>query len=177
MVECTILLLGDEACGKTSIQRRYTEDDFSSSKVQTIGFDYKMKNVPVRGRDVKVMVWEAPASEPVSNLKRKMGNVDACVIVFDCTRQGTFESATTHWLEAARACCPEDARMLLAANKIDLQQRVVSSDIARDVAASLQLEYVEMSALSGEGVAQCLDGVAVVANPPPERTRRGCACA
>jgi GTPase SAR1 family protein len=44
-----VILLGDGAVGKTSITRRFTNDEFKQSYLQTIGVDWSMKTVILPG--------------------------------------------------------------------------------------------------------------------------------
>ena len=58
-----LLLIGDGAVGKTSLLLRFSEDFFQKSHMPTIGIDFKMKNVTVDGKTVKMQIWDTAGQE------------------------------------------------------------------------------------------------------------------
>ena len=54
-----ILMVGDSACGKTSLVLRFDQNVFSTKFVTTIGVDYRDKVVKVRHCRVKQRVGNA----------------------------------------------------------------------------------------------------------------------
>uniref|UniRef100_A0A915A2Q7 Uncharacterized protein n=1 Tax=Parascaris univalens TaxID=6257 RepID=A0A915A2Q7_PARUN len=52
-----LLLIGDSGVGKTSIIHRFTEDAFSPTYISTIGIDFKVKTIEVRGKRIKLQIW------------------------------------------------------------------------------------------------------------------------
>ena len=53
-----LLMVGDSACGKTSLVLRFDQNVFSTKFVTTIGVDYRDKMVKVRARVVLVELAE-----------------------------------------------------------------------------------------------------------------------
>jgi Ras-related protein Rab-8A len=51
-----ILMIGDSGVGKTCLLLRYANDSFSTTFITTIGIDYKVKNVEVDGKKLKLQV-------------------------------------------------------------------------------------------------------------------------
>lgn len=49
-----ILLLGDTGVGKSSLMFRFSEGEFKSGLIGTAGVDYKMKNIELGGKSVKI---------------------------------------------------------------------------------------------------------------------------
>jgi GTPase SAR1 family protein len=49
-----ILLLGDTGVGKSSLMLRYTEGEFKQALVGTAGVDYKLKNIELGGKSLKI---------------------------------------------------------------------------------------------------------------------------
>ena len=45
-----VIILGDGAVGKTSITRRFTNDEFQQSYLQTVGVDWFIKTILLPGR-------------------------------------------------------------------------------------------------------------------------------
>ena len=51
-----ILLLGDSGVGKSCIILRYIENTFSQNLMNSIGVDFKLKNIEVDGKKVKLQI-------------------------------------------------------------------------------------------------------------------------
>ena len=49
-----LLLLGDTGVGKSSLMYRFSEGEFKSGLIGTAGVDYKMKNIELGGKSVKI---------------------------------------------------------------------------------------------------------------------------
>ena len=49
-----VLLLGDTGVGKSSLMFRFSEGEFKSGLIGTAGVDYKMKNIELSGKSVKI---------------------------------------------------------------------------------------------------------------------------
>lgn len=49
-----LLLLGDTGVGKSSLMFRFSEGEFKSGLIGTAGVDYKMKNIEMGGKSVKI---------------------------------------------------------------------------------------------------------------------------
>ena len=52
-----LLTLGDSGAGKSSLLLRYTQNEFSVEYMPTIGIDFRLKTVDMKGKTVKVQVW------------------------------------------------------------------------------------------------------------------------
>jgi Ras-related protein Rab-1A len=51
-----ILLLGDSGVGKSCIILRYTENQFSQNLMNSIGVDFKLKNINVDDKNIKLQI-------------------------------------------------------------------------------------------------------------------------
>ena len=47
-------MLGDTGVGKSSLMYSYSENEFKSGLIGTAGVDYKMKNIELGGKSVKI---------------------------------------------------------------------------------------------------------------------------
>ena len=50
------MLLGDSGVGKSSIILRYAENQFTQNLMNSIGVDFKLKNIEVDGKNVKLQI-------------------------------------------------------------------------------------------------------------------------
>ena len=53
-----IMLLGDSCVGKTAILSRFTDDSFSPSFISTIGLDFRIQTIELRGKKIKLQIWD-----------------------------------------------------------------------------------------------------------------------
>ena len=51
-----ILLIGDSGVGKSCIILQYTENTFSQSLMNSIGVDFKLKNLQLDGKIIKLQI-------------------------------------------------------------------------------------------------------------------------
>ena len=55
-MQIKLLTIGDSGVGKTCLLLRYTNDSFSAVAIYTIGIDFKVKNITVEGKKIKLQV-------------------------------------------------------------------------------------------------------------------------
>ena len=60
-----IIIAGDSGVGKTSLVRRYVDDEFIQSKKATIGIDYFLKNVKLDNLEdtIALQIWDLAGEE------------------------------------------------------------------------------------------------------------------
>ncbi|CAG2164768.1 unnamed protein product [Oppiella nova] len=52
-----LLLIGDSGVGKTCILFRFSDDAFNTTFISTIGIDFKIKTIELRGKRIKLQIW------------------------------------------------------------------------------------------------------------------------
>ena len=57
-----LLMVGDSACGKTSLVLRFDQDVFSTKFVTTIGVDYRDKLLDIDGVCLRLQLWDTAVS-------------------------------------------------------------------------------------------------------------------
>ncbi len=63
-----ILLIGDSGVGKTCLLQRFNNGEFTSSHLNTIAIDFKMKIFEVRGVRLKMQIWDTAGQERFNTL-------------------------------------------------------------------------------------------------------------
>ena len=58
-----ILIIGNSGVGKSCMLMRYVENNFTTAFYNTIGVDFKMKNVEIDGRKVRMQVWDTAGQD------------------------------------------------------------------------------------------------------------------
>ena len=142
-----VLLLGDTSVGKTCLLKRYTEDTFQDAYLSTIGFDYKFKIVTLKsGKEVKVQIWDTAGQERFRTIaKSYYRGAHGIILVFDVTNQKTFDNIKM-WVNQIKEEASSKVCVILIANKIDSEERVVSKEDAAALAKNYELKLYESSA-------------------------------
>jgi small GTP-binding protein len=156
-----IVTLGDTEVGKTSIVYRYFENKFNESILSTIGIDFKTKYIKVRDASVKVVIWDTAGQEKFRNIaKQYYQGANGVLLVFDVSDRKSFERIE-YWLQEIKENNKIDSMyIVIVANKIDLiNKRVVTREEAEKYAEKNNISYFEVSAKTGEGVAEMFNNI------------------
>ena len=152
-----VVLVGDENVGKTSILVRYTEKKFVESYIPTLGTDFAVKVVELKGdnnirKSVKLACWDLGGQEQYRTLRKfYLSGARGCIIVFDVTNLSSFEHVINWHNDVTNICGVVPC--FLIGNKSDLKKdRRVSRDVSSELASKLGLDFFETSAKTGEKV-------------------------
>ena len=150
-----IILLGDIAVGKTSIVRRYVDNEFSSQYFCTVGVEFKLKKITLQNRHIAdLKIWDTCGEEKFRSLTRQYyHHAEAVVLVLDLTNKFTY-SKLDSWINDIKQNGPNDIIITLAGNKKDLvDSREVNEQMIQGwLMDHHDIKYFEVSAQSGEGI-------------------------
>ena len=150
-----IIVLGNQAVGKTSLLERYVSNKYNNTYRATLGANFLTKKLVIDGRNYILQLWDTAGQELFQSLGTSFyRGSDACVLVFDMTSTKTFESLAP-WKEEFlfQIACNEDFPFLVIGNKLDLvDNRVVSNIKAKKWIEEQNLLYFECSAKDGISV-------------------------
>ncbi len=59
----TLVLVGDSDSGKSSLLVRFTQDQFQSEFLPTIGVDFGVKSVKHDDKCIKLQIWDTAGQE------------------------------------------------------------------------------------------------------------------
>lgn len=156
-----VVLIGDSGVGKTNCLSRFCRNEFQTNSKPTIGVEFATKQLTIDGDLVKCQIWDTAGQEryrAITNAYYR-GAVGA-LLVYDVTRQKTFESIT-RWLTELREHASPDMVVMLVGNKTDLKdQREVGVEQGQEIAQREGLLFIETSALDGSNVEQAFSRVA-----------------
>lgn len=142
----SILLLGDSEVGKTCFLLRYCDNLFQEIHMITVGLDYKLKNVEVNSKTIMVKIWDTAGQERFKSLAKNFyKNVNGIAVLYDITKRKSFDNVHS-WISQIKEKAKPNIKIVLVANKIDSNQRVVSSEEGMKMAQQYNLTYFETSA-------------------------------
>ena len=89
-----IIMIGDSSTGKTSLLLKFCDNNFDFGQNQsTIGIDFKLKNIKIDKKIVKLQLWDTAGQERFKSMSNSyIRNAHGCVAVYDITRRESFLS-------------------------------------------------------------------------------------
>ena len=156
-----IIVVGDASVGKTSVLSRFLHGPAgpaaASEHGPTIGVDFGIKVVKVRGRPVKLQIWDTAGLEMYRSIASAYFRKAAgCIAMYDLTNARSFESLK-RWADDVYGAAPS-ARIVVVGNKKDLESgRRVKATTAMDFADLIKADYTETSAMDGRSVELMFD--------------------
>lgn len=153
-----LVIIGDGACGKTSLLYVFALGKFPQEYHPTV-FENYVTDCRVDGIKVSLTLWDTAGQEEYERLRPfSYANADILLIGFAVDDPESLLNSKKKWAEEALRFCP-DAPIILVGLKKDLRQkgrsqgRMVSVEEAQKVARHIGAKrYLECSALTGEGV-------------------------
>ncbi len=146
-----IVLIGDTSVGKSNLLSRYIHNDFDNESKSTIGVDFAAKHLTIKGKSIKIQIWDTAGQEKFrSIIKSYYSNANGFVIVYDVTKQESFDHVT-NWMKILEQNAAKDHKILLVGNKIDLEEdREVSPIDGKEMAEKNNCYFMETSAKTNE---------------------------
>jgi len=155
------VLLGDASVGKSSILTRFLQNKFSDGIETTVGAAFSTKTIESRNRQVKFEIWDTAGQERFRSLAPMYyRGASGAVVVYDQTNSVTFERAQEWVRQVMQTSTNPNIVIALAANKMDLGERVVSLEKAEAFAEREGLLLMETSAKTGKNVARLFETIA-----------------
>lgn len=169
-----IVILGDGACGKTSLLDRFTRGYFRQVYEPTV-FENYVHDIFIDGRPMQLSLWDTAGQEEFDRLRSLSYSDTHCIMLcFSIDSRDSLENAQTKWKDEIVDNC-EGIKLVLVALKCDLRQIVADEDemhqqdlisydegvaVAKKVGA---LRYLECSAKDDRGVREAFTEAARVA--------------
>ncbi|CAD8184416.1 unnamed protein product [Paramecium pentaurelia] len=147
-----LVFLGDQSVGKTSIINRFMFDTFDGKDHPTVGIDFISKTLYYEDRTIRLQLWDTAGQERFRSLiPSYIRDSAVAVVCYDVEVKQSFDSVAK-WIEDVRLERGNDVIIFLVANKIDLENRVVSTEQGSTLAKEQDAHFIEVSAKSGSNV-------------------------
>ena len=147
-----IVIVGDEATGKTHIIKRFVNDKIDKDTISpTISVDFFTKFLRVENTTVKMHVWDTVGQERFRSLTSAYyKNAHGVVLVFDLTFKQSFLNLTS-WLKEIKTNCEKTSVCILLGNKMDLTDKIeVTQEEIAEFTKNNNLIYMPVSAIDME---------------------------
>jgi small GTP-binding protein len=149
-----VILIGDIQVGKTSIFNQFIEQKYQRNYGATLSVDFKVKSIFIDDNTVAdLQVWDTCGEERFKTITRQYyRDINGCFLIFDLTSLNSFEGAEK-WLADIKEHGPEYTVVMLVGNKCDLvDERKIAYNDSKNFADNNGLDYIEVSAVTGENV-------------------------
>ncbi|KAL2421146.1 GTP-binding protein RHO3 [Exophiala dermatitidis] len=193
VVQRKLVLLGDGACGKTSLLNVFTRGFFPTVYEPTV-FENYVHDIFVDGIHMELSLWDTAGQEEFDRLRSlSYDDTQAIMLCFSVDNRGSLENVGTKWIAEINEHCP-GVKIVLCALKCDLREEQEKDDeeertapprtmiqynegleVARQIGA---LRYLECSAMRNRGVNEAFTEAARVAlQVKPARSKEDSKCA
>ncbi|KAL5478788.1 RHO2 [Sanghuangporus weigelae] len=155
-----LVIVGDGACGKTSLLCCFALGEFPKEYV-TI-FENYVAEIRLDGKPVQLALWDTAGQEEYERLRPlSYSKSHVILIAYAIDTPDSLDNVVVKWIEEVRSICGPSIPVILVGCKSDLRpppgsplahnyvQPEQGAEIAREIGARA---YKECSALRGEGV-------------------------
>jgi len=141
--------------GKTCLLLRYANDSFSPTFITTIGIDFKIKNIDIDSKRIKLQIWDTAGQERFRTITTSyFRGAQGILLVYDVTDRRSFESIR-NWISQIQQHADVHVNKILVGNKCDmLDEKVVSTEEGEKLAKEFNMEFWEASAKTDVNVEQ-----------------------
>ncbi|EGP82614.1 ras small GTPase, partial [Zymoseptoria tritici IPO323] len=178
-VQRKLVLLGDGACGKTSLLNVFTRGYFPTVYEPTV-FENYVHDIFIDNVHVELSLWDTAGQEEFDRLRSlSYDDTHAIMLCFSVDSPDSLENVESKWVGEIAENCP-DVRLVLVALKCDLREVGKDDDeggaeggVKREcidykqglaVAEKIKaLRYLECSAMKNRGVNEAFTEAARVA--------------
>ena len=141
-----IVLLGDSSVGKTTIINITQGKDFSADQQSTIGACFYIKKIKVGDKIVKLHIWDTAGQERFRSISPMyFRDADVIILVYAVNNINSFQSMQS-WYNLIKDTCQTMPKILVFANKVDIEDRSVSKEDGNKFAQEISSPYFEVSA-------------------------------
>jgi Ras-related protein Rab-8A len=146
-LQIKLMMIGDQAVGKTALLLRYADDDFNEVLLPTIGIDFKIKTIELQGKRVKLQIWDTAGQERFRTITQAYyRGAMGILLVYDVTNSKSW-SNVRNWVRNIEGNAPQTVNKILVGNKCDLaSQRQVSTQQGEQLAREYGIKFFETSA-------------------------------
>jgi len=160
-MQIKLLMIGDSGVGKTCLLLRYANESFSPTFITTIGIDFKIKNMEIEGKRVKLQIWDTAGQERFRTITTSyFRGAQGIVLVYDVTDRRSFESIR-NWISQIQQHADVHVNKILVGNKCDmLDEKVVTTEEGEKLASEFGMQFFETSAKTDVNVEHSFHSIA-----------------
>ncbi|KAK4779759.1 hypothetical protein SAY87_015865 [Trapa incisa] len=148
--------------GKSCLLLRFSDGSFTTSFITTIGIDFKIRNVELDGKRIKLQIWDTAGQERFRTIttayyRGAMG----ILLVYDVTDESSFNNIR-NWIRNIERHASDNVNKILVGNKADMDdsKRAVPSSQGQALADEYGIKFFETSAKTNQNVEEVFFSIA-----------------
>jgi Ras-related protein Rab-6A len=152
-----LVVLGDQAAGKTSLINQFVTKKFYTDYRPTLGISitsqlYALQGFEESGTKINLMIWDLAGQKFFRRVRKYyLQNANAAFIVYDSTSKESFDHVRSWHRDVKDVIL--NIPIVILGNKIDLEsERKVSYEQGATLAKELRCSFMETSAKTGQNV-------------------------
>ncbi len=148
-----IVLVGEEAVGKTSLILRFINNSFTENYIPTLGVNFMTKDLNIE-TEIRLIIWDIGGQTSwKAKLPLYLKGADGAIIAFDLTRPNTF-TALEDWITHVKTICGEHTPFVVVGNKSDLidLRKIKEKQVKNFLKKQEYSDYFESSAKTGANI-------------------------
>ncbi|KAI9470910.1 MAG: small GTPase superfamily [Benjaminiella poitrasii] len=173
-----VVIVGDGACGKTSLLIVYQNGKFPEKYLPTV-FENYIARVNLDSKTVELALWDTAGQEDYDRLRPlSYFETDIVIICFAIDNIISFQNVRDKWLPEVKHHCGNNVALLLVGLKTDLRseasytENIISHQQGASLAKEIGAKYGECSAKTNNNVKEVIKLAASMALKPKKLIRR-----
>jgi small GTP-binding protein len=156
-----LIVVGDSGVGKTSVILRYTKGLTAGMMAPTVGVDCRSAVCELAKIQYRLEIWDTAGQERYRSFAASyFRQADGVMLFYSVTSRQSFENLS-YWKQLVDSSKSADnVPVIILGNKSDMVEvRDIDPGEGESRAQSLGCEFLETSALTGEGVEQAFEAI------------------
>eukprot|EP00316_Scyphosphaera_apsteinii_P016649 CAMPEP_0119312554 /NCGR_PEP_ID=MMETSP1333-20130426/26879_1 /TAXON_ID=418940 /ORGANISM="Scyphosphaera apsteinii, Strain RCC1455" /LENGTH=196 /DNA_ID=CAMNT_0007317195 /DNA_START=96 /DNA_END=686 /DNA_ORIENTATION=- len=160
-MQIKLMMIGDQAVGKTALLVRYADDSFTESVLPTIGIDFKIKTIEQQGKKIKLQIWDTAGQERFRTITQAYyRGAMGILLIYDVTNPKSYQNIR-NWVRNINDNAPQTIDKMLIGNKCDMDgMRQVQTAQGQQLAAEYGMKFFETSARMNTNVSEAFHTLA-----------------
>ena len=155
-----LMVIGDKNVGKTSLIKRFCQNEFDNAFITTIGIDFQIKNINMNNKKIKIQIWDTAGQERYRVMAKSYYNSsDGFIIVYDITKRESFNQIN-NWIDQIVNSAPNYSKSIIFGNKNDLKDmRQVQINEGKELAKQNNFKFYETSAKDSNNINEGFESI------------------
>lgn len=155
-----LMMIGEQAVGKSSLTKRYTDKIFVPNIMGTAGLDMHKKIVKINDENINVIIYDSAGHERFRKITEvQYKGSDGLILVYDITDNRSFDWII-EWIDKLKSENIPNMEILILGNKIDLNKdRKITENDLIELGNKFNVPIIETSALTGENVDEAFNKI------------------
>lgn len=147
--------------GKSCLLLRFGDQTFTSSFITTIGIDFKVKDIDIDGKRIRLQLWDTAGQERFRTITNSYyRGAGGILLVYDVTDEQSFQNVR-QWMRNIEQYAADNVNKILVGTKCDLaNERLVEAARGQALADEYGIKFFETSSKSNINVAEAFISIA-----------------